>query len=161
MPRTTILALAILAPVAIALQGCNPPIKSTLVVIEVPMPIIPPERLCPITGEPVTELDEVAYFESFPVYCKGRENARQFASLEFSKRARFGTEQVLPQKGISNTTCPITGETLTATAAAVVYQGRAIGFATPADANQFRSLKPERQAKVIDRWQAESQSQQS
>jgi hypothetical protein len=161
MPRHAILVLAVLAPAALALQACNPAVRSTTVVIDVPVPILPAERLCPITGEPVTELDEAAYFESFPVYCKGRDSARQFAALAMPKRALYGAEQVLPQKGISNATCPITGESLTAAAAAVVYQGRTIGFASLADANQFRALKPERQAKLIERWQAESATQQS
>jgi hypothetical protein len=103
----------------------------------------------------VTELDEAAFFETYPVYCKGRENARQFASLSASQRARLAKDQVLPQKGISNATCPLTGETLNASAAPVVYEGEAIGFASLADANQFRSLRPEKKARTIERWRAE------
>ena len=153
MQRTTFAVAATVLCSALALPACNPAVKSTKVTIEVPAPIVPAERLCPIMGEPVTELDEVAYFESYPIYCKGRDSARQFASLEYSKRARYGADQVLPQKGIANLTCPITGETLTAGAAAVVYQGRTIGFASPADASQFRALKPERQERTISQWQ--------
>jgi hypothetical protein len=153
MQPTAIATVAALASATLALTACNPAVKSTTVTIEVPAPLVPAERLCPIMGEPVGELDEVAYFESYPVYCKGRDSARQFASLEYSKRARYGADQVLPQKGISNLTCPITGEPLTASAAAVVYQGRTIGFASPADANQFRALKPERQERIISQWQ--------
>jgi len=136
--------------------GCQPGIKSTLPTVEVITPIVQTERLCPITGEPVTELDEAAFFETYPVYCKGRENARQFASLSASARARLAKDQVLPQKGISNATCPLTGETLNASAAPVVYEGEAIGFASLADANQFRSLRPEKKARTIERWRAET-----
>ena len=131
--------------------GCQPGIKSTLPTVEVITPIVQTERLCPITGEPVTELDEAAFFETYPVYCKGRENARQFASLSASQRARLAKDQVLPQKGISNATCPLTGETLNASAAPVVYEGEAIGFASLADANQFRSLRPEKKVRTIER----------
>lgn len=113
------------------------------------------EATCPISGEPVTELDEIAYFGSFPVYCKGRDNARQFAALPVKQRSRLASEQVLAQKGIANAICPVTGETLDADAAAVVYEGRVIGFASSADANQFRSLKPEKKAKVIAAWEAD------
>ena len=72
------------------------------------------------------------------------------------QRARLAAEQVLPQKGIANTTCPLTGEPLTANASAVAFEGTVVGFATPADAAQFRSLKPEKQSKLIADWKTES-----
>lgn len=148
--------LSIASTIALlSLTACNPAVKNTIPVIEVPTPIVQAEMTCPISGEPVTELDEAAYFGSYPVYCKGRENARQFASLDTRQRARLGAEQVLAQKGITNDTCPLTGEKLDANAAAVVYQGQVIGFASVSDANQFRSLKPEKQAKMIEQWKAQ------
>jgi hypothetical protein len=156
MRLTATIALLASAPaLVLGMTACNPAIKSTTPAIDVVMPIIQTEMVCPICGEPVTELDEAAYFESYPVYCKGRENARQFASLELKQRARLGADQVLPQKGITNRTCPLTGEALDARAAAVTYEGTVIGFSTAADANQFRSLKAERKAKVIAQWKAE------
>lgn len=158
MPRTTTIALAQFAlPLALpfALAACNPAVKSTIPVIEHTQPIVQAEMTCPVSGETVTDLDEAAFFGSYPVYCKGRDNARQFASLESKQRARLGADQVLAQKGIANETCPLTGEKLDANAAAVVYQGQAIGFASAADANQFRALKPEKQAKLIEQWKAE------
>lgn len=156
MRLTATITLLASAPVLVlGMTACNPAIKSTIPAIDVVMPIIQTEMVCPICGEPVTELDEAAYFESYPVYCKGRENARQFASLELKQRARLGADQVLPQKGINNRTCPLTGEALDARAAAVTYEGVVIGFASAADANQFRSLKEERKAKVIAQWKAE------
>lgn len=153
-PRLLVSALSA-GLISALLAGCQPNIKSTLPVIEPITPIVQTERLCPITGEPVTELDEAAYFETYPVYCKGRENARQFASLGAKQRALLGKDQVLPQKGIANTTCPLTGETLTAAAAPVAYEGEVIGFASAADANQFRSLNKEKKAKLIAQWKAE------
>ena len=153
LSNSCLLAFALLGVVA---PGCQSGIKSTLPTVEVITPIVQTERLCPITGEPVTELDEAAFFETYPVYCKGRENARQFASLSASQRARLAKDQVLPQKGISNATCPLTGETLNAAAAPVVHEGEVIGFASLADANQFRSLRPEKKARTIERWRAET-----
>jgi hypothetical protein len=153
LSNSCLLAIALFGVVA---PGCQSGIKSTLPTVEVIAPIVQTERLCPITGEPVTELDEAAFFETYPVYCKGRENARQFASLEPKQRARLAKEQVLPQKGIANDTCPLTGERLTASASPVVYEGEVIGFASLADANQFRSLRPEKKARAIERWRAET-----
>jgi nitrous oxide reductase accessory protein NosL len=146
-------ALLVAVPLAtLALAACNPAVKTTLPVVEHVTPIAQAEMTCPITGETVTDADAAAYYESFPVYCKGRESARQFAALDAKQRARLGSEQVLPQKGIANKTCPLTGETLDARATAVVYDGAAIGFASAADANQFRSLKPDQKAEIIADW---------
>lgn len=152
MTRPVALAMTI---ALVGLTACNPAVKNTIPVIDVPQSIVQAEMVCPISGEPVTDLDQAAYFGSYPVYCKGRENARQFASLDTKQRARLGAEQVLPQKGIANETCPLTGERLDANAAAVVYQGQTIGFASISDANQFRALKPEKQAKLIEQWKAQ------
>lgn len=150
--HATTIVLSTAAPLFLA--GCNPAVKNTIPKVDSIASLPMTEMTCPVTGETVTELDEAAYFESYPVYCSGRANARQFASLESSQRARFAADQVLAQKGIANKTCPLTGEPLTATSAAVVFDGATIGFATPADANQFRSLKPERQSKLIADWKA-------
>lgn len=146
--------LAVLCP--LALCACNPAVKNTIPKVDSIAAIPVGEMTCPVTGETVTDLDAAAYFESYPVYCKGRENARQFASLESTQRARLAAEQVLPQKGIANATCPLTGETLTANAAAVSFEGAVIGFASAADAAQFRSLKAEKQAKLIADWKSEA-----
>lgn len=151
-PVLPAISLAILCALA---AGCQSNIKSTLPAIEPIAPIAQTERFCPVTGEPVTEADENAFFETYPVYCKGRENARQFASLSASQQARLAKDQVLPQKGIANATCPLTGETLTAAAAPAVYEGEVVGFASLADANQFRALNAEKKAKLIARWKAE------
>lgn len=151
-PLATVLSISLAALLPV---GCQSNLKSTLPTIETIMPIAQAERLCPITGEPVTDADEAAFFETYPVYCKGRENARQFASLSAEQRARLAKDQVLAQKGIANTTCPLTGEALTAAAAPVVYEGTVVGFASLADANQFRSLNAEKKAKLIERWRSE------
>ncbi len=127
------------------------PLASTVLRTE---PIVLVEMTCPVTGETVTCESEVAYFESYPVYCLDRASARQFASLEMKQRARLAAEQVLAQKGIRNTTCPITGETLTAAGSPAIFEGEVIGFASAADANQFRSLPPEKRAKLIEQWRA-------
>jgi hypothetical protein len=46
----------------------------------------------------------------------------------------------------------MTGETLTALAAPVTWDGTTIGFASMADANQFRAFTKEKQAAVIAAW---------
>lgn len=153
---TILLALPLAAAL---LAGCASGTKSTLPAIERYPAIVQAEMTCPISGETVTVCDEAAYFESFPVYCKGRANARQFASLEAKQRARLASDQVLPQKGIANRTCPLTGDALTAAAAPVAYEGVVIGFASAADANQFRSLKAEKKARLIEAWRAEEAAQ--
>jgi hypothetical protein len=63
--------------------------------------------------------------------------------------------QVLAQRHITNTVCPLTGATLDANASPVTWDGKTIGFASAADANQFRSLKKEQQAKIIEKWRAD------
>lgn len=138
---------------ALVVTGCSatkPPPSAQAVAAIAPIPVT--ERFCPVTGEPVDERSEAAYFESFPVYCKDRASARQLASLEPTQRARLAAEQVLPQKGIANGTCPLTGDALTATAAPVVWQGEVIGFATVADANQFRALPEAKRERLIAAW---------
>lgn len=149
MTRAFLVALPL---ATLPLAACNPALKSTLPTVDHIAPIAQAEMTCPITGEPVTDADAAAYYESYPVYCKGRDSARQFASLDAKQRARLGAEQVLPQKGIANKTCPLTGETLDARAAAVVYDGATVGFASTADANQFRSLKADQKAEIIADW---------
>lgn len=156
--RAVLLASILVATSVAAGTGCSTgpaatsPSPAAIVAIQ---PIEVRERFCPVTGDAVTECSEIAYFESFPVYCKDRASARQLASLEPKQRARLAAEQVLPQKGIANATCPLSGEALTATAAPVVWEGSVVGFATPADANQFRSLPEAKRAKLIEQWRAD------
>jgi len=74
--------------------------------------------------------------------------------MPISKRAKLCAPQVLEQKGITNATCPLTGERLTASAGPVKYEGQTIGFASLSDANQFKSLPKTQQKKTIDKWMA-------
>ncbi len=112
---------------------------------------------CPISGEPVTKNTlYVAYYGIYPVYCASLSDSTQFGSLPASKRAEVAATQVLAQKKITNTTCPLTGSALTAAASPVKYNETIIGFATSADANQFRSLPKAEQQKIIDAWKASS-----
>lgn len=106
----------------------------------------------PISGEPITGEGHIGYYGMWQVRFQNGDNAKQFASLPKAKRAKVATVQVLAQKGITNTTCPMTGATLDAAAAPVKYDGKIIGFATVADANQFRSLNKEKQAQMIEKW---------
>jgi hypothetical protein len=112
------------------------------------------EILCPVTGEVVTTSSPNAWYGVFPVYCATFDDARQFSTLSKSQRAKLAAPQVLPQKRIANSTCPLTGEPLTAEAAPVFYEDTIIGFATVADANQFNSLAATKKAKVIETWRA-------
>ncbi|MBL9149364.1 MAG: hypothetical protein JNM94_11780 [Phycisphaerae bacterium] len=112
------------------------------------------EILCPITGEVVSTSSPNAWYGVFPVYCATVSDARQFTTLAKPQRAKLAAAQVLPQKRITNTTCPLTGEPLTAEAAPVLYEEVIIGFATVADANQFNSLAPAKKKKIIDEWRA-------
>lgn len=151
-------ALASAAALILASIGCSAAPTTTATtpttaVLRVE-PIVLTELVCPVTGETVTTESEAAFFECYPVYCFDRASARQFASLEAKQRARLGAEQVLAQKGIANTTCPITDEALTAAASPAVFEGEVIGFASLADANQFRSLPIEKRAKLIAQWKA-------
>ncbi len=152
------IALAPAVALAFASIGCSTTPASTstsanAAVLRVE-PIVLTELVCPVTGETVTIESEAAFFECYPVYCLDRASARQFASLEAKQRARLGAEQVLAQKGIANTTCPITDEALTAAASPAVFEGEVIGFASLADANQFRSLPIEKRARLIAQWKA-------
>ncbi len=113
---------------------------------------------CPISGTEFKGDGQVAYFGMWEVHCCTRADAEQFAAMPPEKRARLAAPQVLPQKKITNTTCPLTGDALTAAAAPVTYEGVVIGFASLADANQFRSLPPAKQKDVIDRWKSTSAS---
>ena len=159
--NSTINAITLASSVAsliLIATGCNTtsatPVASSLPKIEVITPIVQTEMLCPISGEVVTELDAVAFFDCFPVYCKGRANARQFAALPMKQRSRLAADQVLAQKGIANRICPLTGETLTAAGSPVVFETVVIGFASIADANQFRSLPLAKKSKMITEWKA-------
>lgn len=108
---------------------------------------------CPISGEPVTEDSlYVAYFSVYPVYCASLSDSTQLGSMPISKRAKLCAPQVLAQKQIHNSTCPLTGETLTASAAPIAYEDQVVGFATLSDANQFKSLPKAQQKKIMDKW---------
>lgn len=112
--------------------------------------------LCPITGEEVTAESPQAWFNVYPVFCLTEADRKQFATLKPKARARAASEQVLPQKRITNATCPMSGETLDAAAVPILFEGEIYGFASLADANDFRALtaKPEKQRKIIERWKA-------
>lgn len=114
--------------------------------------------VCPITGEPVTVESPQAWFNVYPVYCSTEADRKQFASLKPASRARAAADQVLPQKRITNTTCPMTGEPLDAASVPILFEGRIYGFKSTADANDFRALnaKPEKQRKIIEAWKASS-----
>ncbi len=115
----------------------------------------PTAMVCPISGEPVTNQSiYVAYFSVYPVYCASLSDSTQFGAMPLSKRATLAAPQVLAQKGITNATCPLTGETLTASAVAVKYETQNVGFATLSDANQFKSLPKAQQKKIMDKWLA-------
>ena len=101
------------------------------------------------------------YFNSTPVYFASASNATQYGSLPLKQRAKLAAPQVLAQKQITNTTCPFTGETLTANADAVKYDGEIYGFASAADANQFRALPKQQQAKVMAVWKSSQTTSQS
>ncbi len=111
-----------------------------------------PECIDPITQEPVVGPGHVGYYGQWQIRFNSAADAAQFAALPRAKRNKLGTAQVLPQKGIHNAMCPLTGETLTAQAAPVTWDGKVIGFATVADANQFRALKKDKQSKIIAAW---------
>ena len=81
-----------------------------------PIPI-----LCPITGEEVTVKSPQAWFNVYPVYCLTEADRKQFATLKPTARARAASEQVLPQKRITNATCPIAELTARAVGGSVVF----------------------------------------
>ena len=110
------------------------------------------EVVDPITQEPVDGSGHIGYFGQWQVRFNSAASAAQFAALPRAKRAALAAAQVLPKKGIHNSICPMTGETLTALAAPVTWDGTMIGFASMADANQFRAFTKERQAAVMAAW---------
>lgn len=112
--------------------------------------------VCPVCSQEFAGEGQVAYYGLYEVRCCSRADAEQLTALPASKRAQLATAQVLQQKKITNTTCPLTGETLTAAAAPATYETVVIGFASIADANQFKSLPKEKQKVIIDRWQNQS-----
>jgi len=110
---------------------------------------------CPISGESVSkETLYVAYFSVYPVYCASLSDSTQLGSMPIAKRAKLCAPQVLAQKQITNSTCPLTGSTLSASAIPVKYENQIVGFDTAADANQFKSLPKAQQKKIIDKWRA-------
>ena len=110
------------------------------------------EVVDPITQEPVDGSGHIGYFGQWQVRFNSAASAAQFAALPRAKRAALAAAQVLPKKGIHNAICPLTGEPLTALAAPVTWDGTVIGFASLADANQFRAFTKEKQAAVIAAW---------
>ena len=122
-----------------------------------PAPLATP-ILCPISGAEVTAESPQAWFNVYPVLCQTDADRKQFAALKAEARARAASEQVLPQKRISNATCPMSGEPLDAGAVPILFEGEIYGFATMADANDFRALnaKPAKQRKIIAEWKASS-----
>jgi hypothetical protein len=110
------------------------------------------EVVDPITQERVDGSGHIGYFGQWQVRFNSAASAAQFAALPRAKRATLAAAQVLPKKGIHNSICPMTGETLTALAAPVTWDGAVIGFASMADANQFRAFTKEKQAAVMAAW---------
>jgi len=110
------------------------------------------ECLDPITKEPVVGSSHVGYYGQWQLRFISADTAAQFAALPRAKRNKLGAAQVLPQKGIRNSVCPLTGETLTAQAAPVTWDGKIIGFATGADANRFRLMNKDKQSKIMTTW---------
>ena len=118
--------------------------------------------VCPISGKPVTdESIYKGYFNSTPVYFASASDSTQYGSMPLKQRAKLAAPQVLAQKQITTTTCPLPGETLTANAEAVKYDGSIYGFASAAEANQFRSLPKPQQAKVIAAWKSDQEPKKS
>lgn len=111
---------------------------------------------CPVCGMDFQGNGQVGYFGQYELHFCGRPDAEQYAVLPKEKRAKIAAAQVLPQKQITNTICPLTGEALTAAAAPVTYDGAIIGFASVADANQFKSLPKAKQQSIIDQWKNQS-----
>ena len=114
-----------------------------------------PKWVDPISKEPVKGEGHVGYYGQWPVHFENGANAAQWASLPKAKRAKLAAPQVLPQKKITNHVCPLTGAELDAAAAPVTWDGAVIGFASSADANQFRALKKEKQDRIIAAWRAD------
>lgn len=108
--------------------------------------------ICPVCVTEFRGDGHIGYYGVYAVHFCSRVDAEQFTSLAYEKRSKLAAAQVLPQKKITNSTCPLTGEELTAAAMPVKYEGEIIGFASAADANQFMSLAPAKQKSVIDRW---------
>jgi len=115
--------------------------------------------VCPVSGTEFQGDGHSGYYGLYEVHFCSRADAEQFASLPKEKRAKLAAAQVLPQKKITNSTCPLTGESLTAAAAPMKFEGEVIGFASEADANQFKSLPPAKQKSIIDRWRQQASGQ--
>jgi len=125
-------------------------------IVGVPVsPAAKPKWVDPISKEPVKGEGHVGYYGQWPVHFENGANAAQWASLPKAKRAKLAAPQVLPQKKITNHVCPLTGAELDAAAAPVTWDGAVIGFASSADANQFRALKKEKQDRIIAAWRAD------
>jgi hypothetical protein len=152
MKSRTLHALALTLPIWLALASCTSTQSGQDPKIATADLTASPPMTCPISGDPVTTASPNALYGVYPVYCTSVADAKQFASLAPKKRAIAAAAQVLPQKGIRNRTCPLTGEALTAAAAPVNYEGDVIGFATLADANQFKSLAADKRAQLVREW---------
>ena len=106
----------------------------------------------PISNEPVSTDAHVGYYGQWQVRFNSAANAVRFASLPKAQRDVLAAPQVLAQQGIRNNVCPLTGATLTASAAGVMVDGSMVGFATMADANRFRALERAKQDSIIAAW---------
>ena len=106
----------------------------------------------PISNEPVSTDAHVGYYGQWQVRFNSTANAVRFASLPKAQRDVLAAPQVLAQQGIRNNVCPLTGATLTASAAGVMVDGSMVGFATMADANRFRALDRAKQDAIIAAW---------
>jgi hypothetical protein len=106
----------------------------------------------PISNEPVSTDAHVGYYGQWQVRFSSAANAVRFASLPKAQRDVLAAPQVLAQQGIRNNVCPLTGATLTASAAGVMVDGSMVGFATMADANRYRALDRAKQDAIIAAW---------
>lgn len=113
---------------------------------------------CVLCGEEIAGAGQTGYYGAYELHFCSKGDAEQFVSLPRDKKAKLAAPQVLEAKKITNKSCPLTGEELTAAAAPVVYESQIIGFATVADANQFKSLPAAKQKDLIAKWRTQAGS---
>jgi len=114
---------------------------------------VPPEALKdPLNEHPIVGAGEPGHYGQWELRFENADSAAKFAALPKARRAKLAAAQVLPQRGIPNRVCPLTGITLAADAVPVTWNDRTIGFATAADAHRFREMSRSDQLTVIENW---------
>ena len=114
---------------------------------------VPPEGLKdPFNEHLIAGAGEPGHYGQWELRFENADSAAKFAALPKARRAKLAAAQVLPQRGIPNRVCPLTGITLTADAVPVTWNDRTIGFATAADAHRFREMSKSEQLTVIEGW---------